>query len=25
VALAAIAGRRWWLGRRRAGGSPAAD
>jgi hypothetical protein len=25
VALAAIAGRRWWLGRRRAGASPAAD
>jgi uncharacterized protein DUF4349 len=25
VALAAIAGRRWWLGRRRAGGSPAAE
>jgi len=25
AALAAIAGRRWWLGRRRAGASPAAD
>src|SRR6516225_1902877 len=25
AALAAIAGRRWWLGRRRAGGSPAAE
>jgi hypothetical protein len=25
VALAAIVGRRWWLGRRRAGASPAAD
>jgi hypothetical protein len=25
VALAAIAGRRWWLGRRRAGASPAAE
>ena len=25
LALAAIAGRRWWLGRRRAGASPAAD
>jgi hypothetical protein len=25
VAAAAIAGRRWWLGRRRAGASPAAE
>jgi hypothetical protein len=25
VALAAVAGRRWWLGRRRAGASPAAE